>query len=231
MVILSGGVMGLKDWFAGKVAGPEVYGNTMGPQAREGGSALANMVFMSHGTHVVAGPPCIFESEAEMRGAGFTPRFAEIRNVDLQKTFGEELAIFKNLQAAMLSFTFILNSNSALQFMRRDNTSKFRNGFGASFLKSIVDYHLYENIEDARAEISSYIKSFETAGIRSVLDMEKPASGDLLEYFISRAIQGAGVRLRYGFNRTGPTGFDVMAIPLGEETVKSIAGAAKQYNW
>lgn len=223
--------MGLKDWFAGKVTGPHGYGNTMGTHAREGGSALANVVFMSHGTHTVEGPPFIFNSEEEMKAAGFIPRFAEITNIDLQKMTGEELAVFESLQEATVSFAFILNSNGALQYMGRDNTSKFRNGFGPSFLKSMVDCHLCENVEDARAQISSYIESFEKARLQSVLNMDKPACGDLLEHFIFRAVKVAGVRLRYGFNRTGPTGFDVLAIPLAKETIESIAGAAKQYNW
>jgi hypothetical protein len=223
--------MGLKDWFAGKVAGPHVYGNAMGLQAREGGSALANVVFMSHGTHPVGGKTSIFDSEAEMKAAGFIPRFAEITPIDLKEMTTEELAVFNSLQTSMISFAFILNSNGALQYMRRDNTSKFRNGFGPSLLKSMVDSHLYKNIEGARAELLSYVESFEAARIPSVLNMDKPACGDLLEHFIFRAVEVAGTRLRYGFNRTGSTGFNVMAVVLAEETMKSIAGAAQQYNW
>jgi len=223
--------MGLKDWFAGKVVGPHTYGNTMGPPAREGGSALANVVFISHGTHPVGGPASIFDSEADMKTAGFIPRFAEITRIDLEKMTTEELAVFKSLQTAMISFAFILNSNGALQYMRRENTSKFRNGFGPSLLKSMVDCHLYENIKSARAELSSYVESFEAARILSVLNIDKPACGDLLEHFIIRAVEVAGTRFRYGFNRTGSTGFDVVVVPLVEETMKSIAGAAQQYNW
>jgi len=221
----------LKDWLAGKVAGPHAYGNTMGPPAREGGFALANVVFMSHGTHPVGGPTSMFDSEAEMKAAGFIPRFAEITRIDLEKMTTEELAVFKSLQTAMISFAFILNSNGALQYMRRDNTSKFRNGFGPSLLKSMVDWHLYENIEGARAELSSYVESFEAARIPYVLNIDKPACGDLLEHLIIRAVEVSGTKLRYGFNRTGSTGFDVVAVPLAEETLQSIAGAAQHYNW
>jgi len=223
--------MGLKDWFAGKVAGPHAYGNTMGPPAREGGSALANVVFMSHGTHPVGGPTSIFDSEEEMKAAGFIPRFAEITCIDLEKMTTEELAVFKSLQTAMISFAFILNSNGALQYMRRDNTSKFRNGFGPSLLKAMVDCHLYENIEGAQAKLLSYVESFEATRIPSVLNIDKPACGDLLEHFIVRAIEVTETRFRYGFNRTGSTGFDIVAVPFAEETIKSIAGAAQQYNW
>jgi len=61
--------------------------------------------------------------------------------------------------------------------------------------------------------------------------MDKPAYGDLLEYFIFRAVNLTGARLRYGFNRTGSTGFAVVTIPLAQETVISIGSAAKQFNW
>lgn len=223
--------MGTKDWFAGKVAGPCAYGNAMGPQAREGGSALANIVFMSHGTHPVEGTPIIFESETEMKAAGFVPRFPEITNIDIQRMTGEELSVFRSLQTAMTSFVFILNSNGALQTMQRDSTSKFRNRFGPSFLKSMVDCHLVKNIEDAQTQLLSYIGSFEKAQIQSILNIDKPACGDLLEFFIFRAVNLTGARLRYGFNRTGSTGFAVTAIPLALETVISIGSAAKQFNW
>jgi len=45
------------------------------------------------------------------------------------------------------------------------------------------------------------------------------------------AVAVSGVKLRYGFIRTGLTGFDLVALPLVEETIKSIAGATRQYKW
>lgn len=223
--------MGLKTWFAGKVAGPQAYGNTMGPHAREAANALGNMVFLSHGTHTVAGPTLIVDSPADMKAAGFIPRFVEIEAIDIKTLSGEELAVFTNLHKAMLAFVFIMNSNAALNYMRRNNTSKFRNGFGPSFLKSTVDHHLHKSIDEARSELLSYIGSFESARIQSVLNMDKPASGDALEHFIIRAINASGARLRYAFSRTGSTGFDMAARPIAEETMKSIAGATQQYKW
>jgi hypothetical protein len=227
----SGGLMGVKTWFAGKVAGPQIYGNTMGPHARERANALANMVFLSHGTHSVPGRTLVVDSPADMKAAGFTPHFVEIQAIDIKTLSREELAVFTNLHKAMSAFVFIMNSNAALNYMRRDNTTKFRNGFGPSFLQSTVDHHLYKNIDEARRELLSYIAPFESAGIRSVLNMDKPASGDALEHFIVRAINVSGATLRYAFSRTGSTGFDMAARPIAEETIKSIAGATQQYGW
>jgi hypothetical protein len=223
--------MGLKDWFAGKVAGPQSYGDVMGRYAREGGSALANLVFMSHGTGPNGGPTIIFDTVADMEAAGFKPRFTAITEIDLGSLTEDEQLLFKSLQTTMISFAFIVNSNGALQNMRRDNTSKFRNGLGPSLLKSLVDYGLFERIATAQTELLSCIKSFESASISTVLNMEKPASGDLLEHFIVRAVRVSRATSRYGFTRSGFTGFDVMAVSLVEETLKSIVGATLQYTW
>jgi hypothetical protein len=223
--------MGLKKWLAGKVAGPQSYGDVLGRHAREGGSALANMVFMSHGTRPNAGPTIIFDTVAEMEAAGFNPRFTEITEIDIGSLSIDEQLLLKSLQRAMISFAFIVNSNGALQYMRRDNTSKFRNGLGPSLLKSMVDCGLFERIETAQTEVLSYAESVDPPSSSTVLKIEKPASGDLLELFILRAVGLSGVKSRYGFTRTGLTGFDVVAVSLVEETLKSIAGATLQYKW
>src|SRR5713101_570331 len=111
--------MGLKDWIAGKVAGPQSYGDVLGRKARENGSVLANVLFMSHGTMAGEGPLAIFDSVEEMEAAGFEPRFEEITEMDPDSLSEDERLLFKNLQTAMISFAFIVNSNGALQNMRR----------------------------------------------------------------------------------------------------------------
>lgn len=223
--------MGLKNWFAGKVAGPQVYGSAMGANAREGANGLTNMIFLSHGTQATKGRPVIVESPAEMRVEGFAPRYDEIQAINIDMLAGEELIIFQNIHKAMFAFLFILNSNAALNYMRRDNTSKFRNGFGPTFLKSAVDIQLFKTIDDARSDILSYIGLFQSVRLQSVLNMDKPGSGDALELFLLQAIDLSKATLRYAFARSGPTGFGLVARTIAEETVKSIASAAQQYKW
>ena len=223
--------MGLKDWLAGKVAGPQSYGDVMGRQAREGGSALANVVFISHGTRTTGGRTTIFDTPAEMEVAGYKPRFTEIVEINFGSLTKDEQLLFKSLQTAMISFAFIVNSNAALQSMRRENTSKFRNGLGPSLLKSMVENHLFDRIETAQTEVLSYVNAVDSTSASTVMNMDKPASGDFLEQFIVRAVAVSGSTLQYGFTRTGLTGFDLMAIPLAQETMKSIYGAATQYKW
>jgi len=203
----------------------------MGRQSREGGSALANLVFISHGTGPNGGPTTIFDTAAEMGAAGFDPRFAALTGIALGSLNTDEQLLFKSLQTAMVSFAFIVNSNGALQNMRRENTSKFRNGLGPSLLKSAVDCSLFDKMETAQSEVLSYANSVSSAAVSTLLNMDRPASGDLLEHFIMRAVAVSGAKLRYGFTRTGLTGFDIVAVPLVEETLKSIAGATLQYNW
>jgi hypothetical protein len=223
--------MGLKDWLAGKVAGPQSYGDVMGRQAREGGSALANVVFISHGAQPTGGPTTIFDTQAEMKAAGYKPRFSEIVEIDLDLLTKDEQSLFRSLQTAMISFAFIVNSNVALQYMRRENTSRFRNGLGPSLLRSMVECGLFDRIETAQSEVLSYANLVDSTSASTVLNMDKPAAGDVLEQFIVRAVAVSGSTLHYAFTRTGLTGFDLMALPLAQETVKAIYGAATKYGW
>jgi hypothetical protein len=223
--------MGLKNWLAGKVAGPQSYGDVMGRHAREHGSALGNVVFLSHGIGPGGGPTEIFDTSVDMEGAGFKRRFSEITEIPLSSLREDERLLFRSLQRAMVSFAFIVNSNGALQNMRRENTSKFRSGLGPSLLKSMVECGLVEKIETAQSDVLHYANSVSSATTPTVLNMERPGSGDILEQFIKSAVAVSGVKLRYGFTRTGLTGFDLVAVPLVEETLKSIAGATLQYKW
>lgn len=223
--------MGLKDWLAGSVSGPQGYGSVMGRQAREGGSALANAVFLSHGSRSGGGPATIFETLAEMEAAGFKPRYDELSRLDITSLTLDEQRFFKSLTAAMISYAFMVNSNGALQNMRRDNTSRFRNGLGPSLLQSTVDCGLFGDIEAARTALLFYIRLFESSSISTILNREKPASGDLLEHFIIKSIEVSGAKAQYGVVRTGITGFDTVAVPLVEEVLKSIVAAAQRYGW
>lgn len=224
-------IMGLKDWIAGKLAGPQTYGEVMGRHAREHGSALANTVFLGHGTRPNDGPPVIFESSTEMERAGFKPRFSELTKITSSLLSKDEQLLFRSLQTAMISFAFIINSNGALQNMRRENTSKFRHGLGPSLLNSMVECGLFEKFETAQREVLDYANSVGTAASSTVLNLEKPGSGDILEHFIMRAVAISGTKLRYAFTRSGLTGFDLVAVPLAEETLKAIVAATLQFKW
>jgi hypothetical protein len=121
--------MGLKDWLAGKVAGPQSYGDVMGRHAREHVSALANIVLLRHGTGPNGGPVEIFNTTAEMQAAGYKPRFSEITEMaEAQKVLGslnkEERLLLMSLQVAMISFAYMVNSNAARQNMGPENSSK-----------------------------------------------------------------------------------------------------------
>ena len=222
--------MGLKNWL-GKIAGPQSYGDALGRSAREGGTALANVVFMSHGSISDAGPTVIFDTPDEMEAAGFTRSYEAITEIDLHSLSVDDQLLLRNLHVAMISFAFKVNSNAAQHYMRPDNTLKFRHGLGPSLLRSMIDCGLFDNIEAAKAAVQSYVESVDSTSTPAVLNMEKPASGDLLELFIVRAVQLSKAKQRYGFTRTGLTGFDLVAIPLVEETLKSIYSAAMQYKW
>lgn len=203
----------------------------MGRQASEGGSALANAVFLSHGTKPRGGPPAIFESLSEMEEAGFTARYGESLRADLALLTADERLVFKGLSVAMISYVFVASSYKALKTMRRDNTSKFRNGLGPSLLQSTVDCGLFSGIEPARSALLSYTDLADSSSVPVLFNMEKPASGDLLEDFILKSIERSGAKARYGVARTGITGFDIVAVPLMEGVSKAITDAVQQYHW
>lgn len=223
--------MGLKSWLAGSVSGPQGYGTACGPRAREGGSALANLLFISHGRGDAGKPPSIFDAAQDMEAAGLHPRFSAIVPIKVSSLDQDERLLLRSLQIGMIAYAFLVNSNAALQYMRRDNTSKFRHGLGPAVINSMVECGLFDSTELAQGALLSYMDSVGAASARTVFNRQKPASGDLLEYFIARSVRVSDCSYSYGFVRTGPTGFDVAAVPLVEETLRAILEATDQYKW
>jgi hypothetical protein len=101
--------MGLKDWFAKNVAGPNGYGGALGRTAREAGSALGNAVFSSHGKKIGNGSTVIFDTVSEMHAAGFDPYSTIPQNIELISLNETEQSLLKNLYVAMISFVFMVN--------------------------------------------------------------------------------------------------------------------------
>lgn len=186
-------------------------------------------MFSSHGRKPGNGLIVIFDTLADMQSAGFEPYSETPQTIELTSLSEAEQSLLKNLHVAMISYVFIVNSNAALKYMRRDNTSKFRNGLGPSLLQATVDCGLFDNVELARAAVMSYVNSLPP--VPTVLNMERPGSEDLLEHFIRKATQASGNASRYAFVRSGFTGFDSLAITIAEETLKSILAATKKFNW
>jgi hypothetical protein len=223
--------MGLKDWLVKTVVGPQRYGEVMGREAREGGSDLANAVFISHGVHFAKGQNAVLDTPIEMEAMGYKRRFTEIVEIDFALLTNDEQLLLGSLQTAMISFAFIVYSNAALQYMRRENTTMFRKGLWPSLLTSMIKFRLFDRIETAQTEALSYIHMVDSASVLTVLNVDRPASGDVLEQFIVRAAAVPGSKLHYAFARTGLTGFDLVAVPMVQETLESIRGAATRYKW
>lgn len=68
------------------------------------------------------------------------------------------------------------------------------------------------------------------AGITQVLDREQPGKRDLLSVLLKQAVDESRAGA-VGFQRRGPLGFEVLAVPLAEETVKMILIATKDFDW
>ncbi len=203
----------------------------MGREAREGGSSLANRVFTGHGARGAKGQTIIFDTPIEMEATGYRRRFTEIVEIDFGSLTNDEQLLLRNFQTAMICFAFVVHLNAALQHMRRENTTMFRKGLWPSLLTSMVKFRLFDRIETAQSESLCYVNMVDSASALTVLNMDRPASGDILEQFTVRAVEVSGTKLQYGFTRTGLTGFDLVAVPLGQKTSKSISGAATRYKW
>jgi len=89
---------------------------------------------------------------------------------------------------------------------------------------------LKSNIGITADDIMQYLRiATPESGVTTVLNMTKPGEGDVLSLFLAEASKkGRGA---VSFQRSGVVGFDLMAVPLAEETIKSIAAAAKNFNW
>ncbi len=171
----------------------------------------------------------IFDTLLDMQLAGFKPYSEKPQMIELTSLSETERSLLRNFHVAMLSYVFMVNSNAALQYMRRDNTSKFRNGFGPSLLQAIVGCGLFNDVESARVAVASYVSSLPP--VSTVMNMERPGSGDLLECFILKATQASDTTSQYAFVRGGFTGFDSVALTIAQETLKSILAATKKFNW
>jgi hypothetical protein len=225
--------MGIKDWIASKVAGSRSYGNALGGPAMESASTLATAIFMSHGTHI-GGEPTIFDTVSDMITAGFTPRFTattETTEINRSLLTKNEYLLYENVQSAMLAYSYQVHMTAAHQYMKPTNASEFNKGLAPSLLQSVAQSGLFSTEDDAKNAVMAYLAFCESSNSNMVLNLEKPASSDLLEHLIVSAVKLCQAKSTYCFARTGQTGFDIVAVPLVNETLKSIYGATRQYNW
>jgi hypothetical protein len=223
--------MGFASWITGKIGGPERYGAAMGRCAREHGYALGDSIFRTAGTGPQMASAQIFDTPAQLGAAGFEPCFPAASFPAPNSLTIYQRLLRWNLQSSMISFVLVAHSKLAANLMRAQNASKFLDGFHTSLLASSVACGHFTDFRAARKEVSSYLDAVGPVTTVNLLNLDCPASGDLLEVFILRAVSESTALSPYGFVRTGPSGFDLGAVSLLRRIMQSIAETTDWYKW
>ncbi len=234
-------MVGLLDWIAGKVAGPSAYGKVLGRRTvMEGGRGLANSAFFNHGTRPkelgVTAYSEVFESVSDMEAAGFKPRYEDTFKITAALLSVDEQVLYRNLHIAMVAFAHHLIANIASSMMCKDNSARFCDGLTDSVSREVVACGLYGQRSAVREALVSHtrlFRTYEAAANPAIMDLANPACGDFLEFSLITfgQISGAQSQYDYAFARTGACSLKNVAVPLFEETIKSILGATQHYNW
>jgi hypothetical protein len=216
--------MGLKDWLANKVAGVSGYGEAVGRESVNSGLALGRTLYLGH----VIGPKdahaFIFENTAQMNAEGFKPYCQDHAHRPPAEDSSE---LSKQTRALGIAFAVSCPMAAASNFFaRKENRDTFNRSLGVGN-KSALDRL---NLEALMAEVLRYINLPAKAKARTVLNLEKPGTDDMLGVFLedlSKFIPNISV----GFQRSGILGFDAIAVPLAEETLVKMHAASKKFGW
>lgn len=214
--------MGLKDWLAANVAGASGYGNAMGRQTVENGLALGRVLYLGHGTRSSPGGSTVFENSAEMEAAGFTLYCPDPLNRPPMEDSSE---LSRQARAAGVALATQCAITAAYNFMKDKNATAFSRSLGES---TRIELQRLDSPVTADL-ILRYLKlPRPTAAIR-VVNLEQPGTDDILSVFLKElARSGSGT---VSFQRRGVLGFDLIVVPLAQETVKVISEATQKFSW
>jgi hypothetical protein len=216
--------VGLKNWMAKNLAGgPSGYGSTMGREVVKNGLALGRILYVGHGARAMPTAVSIFEDSDGMKAAGFTSYCTDPMNRPLMED-GSELS--KHLRVAGVTFAATCTFSAAFNYMKEANASSFTRSMGDS-----VRAELGQLSTGITSDLlNHYNKLARPAGITQVLNLEKPGTSDLLAVLLEEAVNQSRAGA-IGFQRTGILGFDLIAVPLAEETVKMVRAGTHQFGW
>jgi len=215
--------MGLRDWFAKNVAGVEAYGASMGRSNGENGLALGRALYWGHGTYPGNSEQCVFEDEVAMAAHGYKLYCADPANRPPPED-RSRLSILT--RAAGVAFAAKLAMNAAGCFSKEENMAKFRRALGASTAS-----YLKVHSPDLPMELLlQFVGLNAPPNITTMLNLDKPGSDDFLEVLL-RSVSGQIDDARIAFQRGGVMGFDMLAIPLAEQTVVMIQKAGAEFGW
>lgn len=214
--------MGLKDWIAKNVAGASGYGMAMGLEVVTNGLALGRTLYLGHGTRAMASDVVVFEDDDHMRSEGFTLYCTDPLNRPPMEDSSE---LSRHTRVAGIAFAATCTFTAASNFMKEANASAFTRSMGDRVRAELDKLKL-----GITHDLLDHYNRLPRPGIATVLNMEKPGTNDLLSVFLQE-VRKHGRDGVVGFQRRGVLGFDLIAIPLAEETVKMISTATQKFDW
>lgn len=215
--------MGIKNWMAKNLAGVSGYGSTLGREAVKNGLALGRVLYVGHGTRATSSAAFIFEDSREMGAAGFVPYCTDpINSPPMEDTS----VLSRHILVAGITFASTCTFTAAFNCMKEANANSFTRSMGAS-VRAELDQLSFGITSDL---LNHYNKLPRPAGIIQVLNVEKPGTNDLLAVLLGEAVNQSRTGA-VGFQRTGVLGFDLVAVPLAEETIKMVRAATHQFGW
>jgi hypothetical protein len=213
--------MGLKDWLAKNVAGASAYGEVMGRECVKNGIALGRTLYLGHGTRAAPSDRYVFEDGEEMQSNGFElyckdplnkPAMEDASELSLQ-TCAAGVAF-----AIKLAFTVVENA-----MRNKANREDFYRSVAAESEKALLNSGI------TMERVSHFIHLPRPEGVSRIL-AEKPGTNDLLGVYLAELSKTIGSGC-VGFQRTGILGFDVIVVPLVQETLQKMRTACANYHW
>jgi hypothetical protein len=198
----------------------------MGRELFPTGVALGRTIYLGHGTRAVpSGDILVFDDGNQMKAAGFVPYCQDPLN---RPPLEDSTALSKHTRAAGIALAATCGVTAASNFMKSTNARDFNRSLGSSFRVElsknspaiVFDLVLY------------YVNLPKPAGVTRVLNLDKPGVDDVLAVFLDKVRRQIQIPDKaVAFRRGGELGFDVVAIPLAEQTVLKISEAAQHFGW
>jgi hypothetical protein len=216
--------MGLKDWLAKNVAGVSTYGEVMGRECVKNGIALGRTLYLGHGTRIAPSDRFVFKDDEEMKSNGFELYCKDPLNRPAMEDSSE---LSKQTRTVGIAFATQLCLTASSNFMRNDtNRGDFFRSLGASTKAEVA----VQNSGIEMNGVMHFLKLPSAEGTSKVLDTNNSGTGDTLGAYLQDLSKQAN-NSSVAFQQKGVLGFDIIAVPLAQETVLKIREACEKFRW
>ena len=216
--------MGLKDWLAKNVAGVSAYGEVMGRECVRNGITLGRTLYLGHGTRTTPSDRFFFKDAEEMQRNGFELYCKDPLNKPAMEDSSE---LSKQTRTAGIAFATQLCLTASSNFMQNDtNRDDFFRSLGASTKAEVA----VQNSGIEMNGVMHFLKLPSAEGISKVLDTNNPGTGDTLGAYLQDLSKQAN-NSSVAFQQKGVLGFDIIAVPLAQETVLKMREACEKFRW